>query len=183
MKLPGADVDRVNTARASRHQHLGKAAGRSADIKTDVSGGIEAEMRERRGEVLGNDHALASGKRVVLHDVGRPERVKRVLSLSGGTNDPRLRGRHPRGRHHVFGKGLGPFDARRRRIRPEDRDASFPQRVRDAGHQRRLRANHDEIRRDSLRQPGHVHWIVGTHRVHLRQRRDAGIARSAVQNR
>src|SRR5215831_13401123 len=41
VKLAGPDIDGINASCAARRQHLGKAAGRSADIETDSAGYIE----------------------------------------------------------------------------------------------------------------------------------------------
>ena len=55
VKLPAPDIDRIDAAGAARDQHVGKAAGRGADIKADVAFRIEAEMIERGGQL----HATA----------------------------------------------------------------------------------------------------------------------------
>ncbi len=47
MQLPAADIDSVDLARAALKQHLGKAAGRGADIEADAAFRIEAETVER----------------------------------------------------------------------------------------------------------------------------------------
>ena len=46
-----ADIDRVNPPRAARQQHIGKAAGRGADIECNPAGYVDAEMIERMGEL------------------------------------------------------------------------------------------------------------------------------------
>ena len=50
-ELAVADIHRVNPPRAARQQHIGKAAGRGADIKCDPAGYVDAEMIERMGQL------------------------------------------------------------------------------------------------------------------------------------
>jgi hypothetical protein len=47
MKLTRSDIDRVNLPRATTQKYVGKSAGRSPEIKADLSGRIETEMRKR----------------------------------------------------------------------------------------------------------------------------------------
>ena len=42
------DIDRVNAPRAAINKHLGKAAGRGTDIKTNTVSGIKPKMIQRR---------------------------------------------------------------------------------------------------------------------------------------
>ena len=51
MQLAAPDIDRIDAPRAAREQHVGEAAGRSADIEADAPRRIEAEMIERGGEL------------------------------------------------------------------------------------------------------------------------------------
>src|SRR5262249_24682140 len=48
MHLPMTDIERVNRARAAINKHLGKAAGRGTDIKTNTVSGIKPKMIQRR---------------------------------------------------------------------------------------------------------------------------------------
>src|SRR4051812_39002650 len=47
VQLSATDIDGVDLVRAVREQHLGKAAGRRADIKANIATRIEAEGVER----------------------------------------------------------------------------------------------------------------------------------------
>jgi hypothetical protein len=60
MKLLVPHVDGVNLPCAAREQHIREAAGGGADIETDASRGIEAEMIERRDKL----HASARDPRM-----------------------------------------------------------------------------------------------------------------------
>ena len=51
VELAMADVDGVDAPRAARQQHIGEAAGRSADIETIEAMRIEPESVERRREL------------------------------------------------------------------------------------------------------------------------------------
>ena len=44
MQLAAADIDGIDVPGAACEQHLGEAAGRGADVETDVARGIEPEM-------------------------------------------------------------------------------------------------------------------------------------------
>ena len=45
-ELVGAAVDRIDARRAALEQHIGEAAGRTADIHGDEAGHVDAEMVE-----------------------------------------------------------------------------------------------------------------------------------------
>src|SRR5262249_10371532 len=49
-KLTVTDIDGIDTSRAARHQHLGKAAGRGPDIERDASLDGDLELIERMHE-------------------------------------------------------------------------------------------------------------------------------------
>src|SRR5690348_8771921 len=51
MQLSVADVDRIDASCATFDQHLGKAAGRGADVEADTIVWIELELPERRGKL------------------------------------------------------------------------------------------------------------------------------------
>src|SRR5947209_9574283 len=46
VQLSATDIDGVDLVRAVREQHLGKAAGRRADIETNIAARIETEVIE-----------------------------------------------------------------------------------------------------------------------------------------
>ena len=50
-ELAAPDIDRVDPRGAARQQHIGKAAGRGADIERDSAGRIDREMVERVREL------------------------------------------------------------------------------------------------------------------------------------
>ena len=50
-ELAAADIDRIDLGGAAGEQHIGEAAGRSADVEADPTRGIDAEMIERMGEL------------------------------------------------------------------------------------------------------------------------------------
>jgi hypothetical protein len=77
--------------------------------------------------------ALACGEAVGLHDARR------------AGDGERPRGRHAGRRHDVLREGLGALDLRRLAPGAEDRDASMPQLVGEACHERRLRTDDDEV--------------------------------------
>ena len=60
--------------------------------------------------VGGHHDPLAGGETVVLDHVRRPELVQRGGHLLGGLAQPRGRGRHPGGGHHVLGEGLAALE-------------------------------------------------------------------------
>ncbi len=50
-ELPVPDIDGIDASRAALQQHVGEAAGRGADVEGDGTGGVDAEMVERMGEL------------------------------------------------------------------------------------------------------------------------------------
>ena len=58
----------------------------------------------------------------------------------------------------------------------------MPEHVRDAGHERRLGADHDEVDVDAVRtSSSRPSAVVGANRVAAAERRDARVARRGVQ--
>ena len=109
---------------------------------------LAAEHVGQRGLGFGaglRDHnALARRQPVRLEDIGRLEPVQRRqrfvqrmrMRVSGGGDARPVAQR--------LGKGLGPFQLRRRLARPEHRDAGAAQIVRQPCDQRRFRADDDQ---------------------------------------
>ena len=80
-----------------------------------------------------------------------------------------------------LGEALGAFELRRLLARPERLDAGAREIVDDAGRQRRLRADHDEIDRIALAEIDHRRMVGDIERHAFGLARDPGIARRAPQ--
>ena len=78
-------------------------------------------------------------------------------------------------------KSLGALELRRLLARPERLDAGGSEIVDDAGRERRLRADHDEIDRVALAEIDHRRMVGDIERHAFGFARDAGIARRAPQ--
>ena len=102
-------------------------------------------MRQGLGPVLGDHDALAGRQPVVLDDVRRTERVQRVGHLSGGRADVGQRGGHLGRGHHLLGVGLAALELRRLAAGAEAGDPAGADDVGDAGHQRGLGADDDQV--------------------------------------
>ena len=108
-------------------------------------------------EVVADRHALAGRQAVGLDDdpravgVERPRRRPAPASASGRTRPPRAIADAGRGRDLVAER-LAALDPGRGRGRPEDRDPGRGERVGDAGRQRRLRPDDDELDRVAPRE-------------------------------
>ena len=156
-----------------------ETSGPSRYSSTTTSPHVAACSRAAARSV-GDDDALAGRQAVVLDDVRRPERVEGRGDLVGRAAQPGRGGRHAGGRHHVLGEGLRAFQLGGRARRPEAEDARCGHGVGDAGHQRRLGADDDEVGADLDGQRGDR---LAGHRVDLvqgRHGRDAGVARGRV---
>ena len=116
-----------------------------------------------------DEHALAGCEAVRLDDAG------------GARDRERLGGRHAGRAHHVLRERLRSLDPRRRRARAEDGDPVSSQLVGDAGDERRLGADHDEVGLERQRQAEQAVAVVGAHRMAASERGDAGVARRCVQ--
>ena len=80
-----------------------------------------------------------------------------------------------------LGEALGALELRRLPARPERLDAGRREIVDDAGRQRRLRADHDEIDRIALAELDHRGMVGDIERDAFGLARDAGIARRAPE--
>ena len=78
--------------------------------------------------------------------------------------------------HQRLGEGLGALDGGRARARPEHREAPGPQRIGDAGHQRLLRPDDDEVHVVRDREPRQPLDVVHGEVEAARVARDAGVA-------
>ena len=113
--------------------------------------------------------ALSRRKAVGLDHTGRPR-------------DRELRRRRNAGsRQHVLGEGLGALDRRRRRARPEDRDACRPQHVGDSGDERRLGPDHHEVDVERMREREQPLRVLGADRMALGEPRDARASRGGME--
>lgn len=102
-----------------------------------------------------DDDALARGQTVGLDHVRSAELVERGFDVGDGGGAHGAPGRHARGIHHPLRERLRALELRRRLARSEHRHAVCAQGIRDAGDQRSLRADHDEVDRVLVRERGH----------------------------
>ena len=138
-------------------------------------------VRERLVAVVGDDDALARGETVVLDDVRRAERVQAGCGLLQGRRDARLGGRDARGGHDLLGERLGTLELSCRGRRSEDGDAGGAHRVGDAGHERGLGPDDDEVRAQPTRELRDRSPVELVDRVQPREQADAGVAGCCVQ--
>jgi hypothetical protein len=134
-------------------------------------------------EVGAHHHALARGQAVVLHDVRRGEagergvQVRRVVHHDGG------RRADPGSGHDLLGEALRALDPGGGRARAEAGDAGRAHRIGRAGHERRLRADHDEICPPVDGERGHRGGIRRVDAAVLGHRGRTGVSRRAGQRR
>ncbi len=134
-----------------------------------------AESRHRPQGVVelgvgpANVDALPGRKAVGLHHTGRP-------------GDRKLRRRrNAGGRQHVLGEGLGAFDRRRGRARPEDRDARRTKHVGDSADERRLWPDHHEVDVERMGEGEETLRVLGANRMALGETRDARASRGGME--
>ena len=118
---------------------------------------------------LADEDALARREPVDLDHARRPSDGERF----GGRNAGRGQ--------HCLGEALRALDPRGRAAGAEDRDAVAAQQVGDAGDERRLRADHDEIDVEAARETEQALAVLGPDRVTVAEPGDPGIARGRVQ--
>ena len=94
---------------------------------------------------LGDDHALAGGQSVRLHDDGKSVARERGLRLRGVRKHLGLAGRHARGVHDLLRETLRALHARTGGNRTERGDSEREKLIDEALHQRRLGTDHDEV--------------------------------------
>ena len=133
---------------------------RNSSIDDPLAGG---GVRQRRVAVGGHDArpCRRRGRRPSRRTAGRT-RPARPRPRPAVVHTRAARGRHAGRGHHVLGEGLAALELRGRGGRPEAGDARGADRVGDAGDERRLGPDHDEVGAD----------VAG-------ERRDRGAGRSA----
>ena len=136
-----------------------------------------ARVVECCSAILGDHDALAGGQAVVFHDVRRSELVEACLDFGDRATHGGSRGRHVRGCHDLLGEGLAPLQACRLCTRPEAGDPTGTHGIGDAGDQRRLRADDDEVRAERLGKIRDRPSVEGVDRMAPRVLCDSGIAR------
>ena len=179
-----------------RPRRLAVAEGEQRDLLADqqlLDHDGAARLAERAAEQAGLDggqralavgadrDALAGGQPVGLDDAGAAQLVDgaaRRVDVPGGDV---ARGRHARREHQLLGERLGALDQRGAGRRAEDGDARAPQRVAEPEHERQLRADHDQVGLELVRQRGEAAEVVHGHVVAGGDARDAGVAGRAVQ--
>ena len=129
----------------------------------------------RRGEsclpVVGDDHALAAREPVVLDHVGGAELVERVRDLVDGRAHMGHGRRNPGLGHDLLGEGLRPLELRGGLRGAERGEPGRAQGIRDAGDQRGLGADHDQVHAEF---PGKADNVGGVRGSDLMVRADLG---------
>ena len=135
----------------------------------------------RLGDAFRHHHALAGGEPVGLDDDRRALRAHIVLRrrrrgepLVGG-------GRDVVRPAQVLGEALGAFEAGGGLARAERLDAGGREIIDDAGAERRLRPDHDQIDRMRLAERDHRRVVGDVERHDLALLGDAGIAGRAIE--
>ena len=133
------------------------------------------------GDVQSHDDAFARGEAIGLDDDGRALRARIGLGRRSGAEAFIGRGRDAVRLAQILGEALGAFEPRGRLGRAEGLDAGGFEVVDDAGAQRRLGPDHDEIDAVSAAKGDHSRMVGEIERDALRLLRDAGIAGRAEQ--
>ena len=133
------------------------------------------------GDGLRHHHAFAGGKAVGLDHDRRAARAQIGLGRIGCAEALIGRGRDAIGAAQILGEALGAFEPRRGPRRPERLDAGGLQIIDDAGAERRLRPDHDQIDAASAAKCDHRPMIGDVERHAFGLLRDAGIARRAIE--
>ena len=144
--------------------------------------GIEAALRVRQRlvPVVGDDHALACGKPVVLDHVGNAEGVERVGGFLGVAGHPGHGGGDTGLGHDLLGEGLGGFELGRGLAGAEHGDAGGADGVGHSGGKRRLGADHHKVNGEPGGQGRDGVGIVRVDGVRGDQFADAGVARGRM---
>ena len=150
------------TARApsqsAKQRHLGPSSSSSITSgPANAARGARARRRARSG--------------VRQTKTPLPAARPSAFTTHGGRATASGCGRRHAGRaHHLLGERLRALDPRGRRAGPEDRDAGVPQLVGDAGDERRLGPDDDEVDVERAREAEQALAVVGAHRVALAER-------------
>ena len=128
----------------------------------------------RGSAVVGDNDALAAGEAIIFDHEVRAETVEGGLNVGVGSPRHQLlraSGANASSIHDVLGKGLGALNLRGLLGGAEDGDAVGAQLICDAGNQRHLGANDDELGVNFLRQLQHLCWVInlGVLRMHRGQ--------------
>ena len=137
---------------------------------------ILGAVGDRGAAVVRDDHALARGEAVGLHDVRGAELVERGLELGRGRGAQRTAGGNAGGIHDPLREGLRSLELGGRLAGSEHRDAPRAQRVGDARDQRCLGADHDEVDEVLVREVRDGGRVVRVERDDGRVLADAGVA-------
>ena len=134
-----------------------------ADAGHGAERGVELVLR------AADEDTLACGEPVRLDDAGRPRDREPLGRRNAG------------GLHDLFREALRAFDLRRRGARPEHRDAAEPKCVGDAGHERHLGTDHDEVDRERAREREQALRVLRVHRVARPETGDPRVTGRGVQ--
>ena len=177
--LCGAERHDGHAVAEAEERHLGTGQVLLDDDRTVGLRQAGAGVLECLLPVVGHDDTLAGSEPVVLDDMRRTQGVEGLLDRLDRRADVRQPGGHLGRGHDVLGEGLAALEARRLGGRTEARDARRPNGVRHSGDERRLRADHDEVRARPAGEGDDGLDIGGPAGEGLarRERGDAGVAR------
>ena len=146
-----------------------------------LAGEHSLNRRLRFGQTLRDDHALAGGKPVRFHD-HRQAMLAYIGDCRGrGVEAGIGSGWNIVGLAQVLGKSLGAFEARGGPARSERLDSGGGEIIHNAGAERRLRSDHNEINLAGFGKCAHGGMIGGIERHQLAFLRNTGVARRAVE--
>ena len=147
---------------------LASSPSRNSSTTAEAPGAAEdrVERRERGGAVGGDGDALAGGEpvrlhhdgEVVLHHIGARSVAVGEAAVVGG-RDAGLAA-------EILGEALGAFELRRRFRRAEGADAGGRKIVDEAGDERRLRPDDDEVDRLARQKATTAAWSAGSSGTH-----------------
>ena len=163
------------------HQHAGFFPGEEGLDDHGTRGGDGAEGEGLRlVPVLGDEHAFATGKPVLLDDPWCTRKaVEGLAKGSCSSDDDVLSRRYTCGLHGFFGEGLGALKRRMRSHRTETR--SLPERVSKAIAQRRLWTDDHEMHVEFIRQRQESRDVCSAHRMVRAEMCRPRVARSGVK--
>jgi hypothetical protein len=138
-------------------------------------------VRPGRVPVRGDQDALAARQPVGLDHVRRPELGQRGVRRRFADARPRRGGRDAALGHDLLGECLGALDHRRAGAGPEARDPGLADGIRRPGHERRFRADDDQVGGQLPGQGGDVRRIGHGDRMGRGQLRDARIPGRGVE--
>ena len=159
---------RIEAVAEREHRHLGAFEQLlhehgAAEAPGDLEAGNELLVRAAHHDTLARREAVG------LEHAGCARRIE-----DGGRG-------HTGRSHDVLREELRPLDPRRRARRPEYRDPRVAQHVGDAGDERRLRADDDEVAGKRSREPQQPVAVVRGDRMARSEGGDSGVPRRGVQ--